>query len=149
MLNSTGQLKSTQAPLSFNIIQTIIDHFPMNCYDQNILCYTELKINETIYCADNNYRQGSSWYDNVIVAWNNGDDENIEHGAIQEDIIALVPAQLLLFFRFESDSTLYALVHSCHYRYKKICFILLMDEGIQRDKDIQFFKLQYWLQYSE
>ena len=69
--------KNTQTPLSFNIIQTIIDHFPMNCYDQNIWCYIELKINETIYCADNNYRQGSSWYDNVKVAWKNGDNGNL------------------------------------------------------------------------
>ena len=40
-------------------------------------------------------------------------------GKTSDGINSLVPAELKLFFHFESDPELYSVVHSCHYRNEK------------------------------
>ena len=110
-----------QEPLPFEMIQAIIDEFPNKCFSRPIDCFTEIRKETKLYCADDNYRNGKHWYDNVLISWKSPSASKlINHQIADEEETRLVPAQLRLFFSFDTESTIYCLIHSCHYRNEKL-----------------------------
>jgi len=130
--------------LPSNILQTIYHKFPEKCLSQKILCYTEIIKNGILYHADSNYRQSKDWYDNINVSWSilTQDKNNVPKSKINEHSI-LVPAKLLLFFRFHLETTIYCVIHSCHYKTEVISVLSRMwiHEFVdKKPKDIPSFK---------
>ena len=81
-------------------------YFGDDIYQKMLLGYTKMEKDNIIYRADINYRGLGCWYDNVMVDW---DSSNY-----------LIPAELKLFFCFESKQQMFAIVHSCHTKFKSL-----------------------------
>ena len=107
-------------PFTPSVLQTLIDHFPENIFQKKINSFTEIIKNNRIYRADIDYRHNGCWHDNVLVAWSAKTANNDDNESIQEEEDTLVPAEIKMFFQFESESTLYSIIHSCHYRNEKM-----------------------------
>ena len=74
-----------------------------------------------LFQADDKYRQKQSWYNNILAAWKTEAVKNQENQIVETpDSTKLVPAHLHLIFRFENESTIHWLVHSCHYHTEKL-----------------------------
>ena len=103
-------------PLSKPLLVALIDHFGDNIYDQPMIGFSELKLNNILYWASIKYRKQGCWYDNALIRWEAKPDNITEK---EEDAYMLVPSELRQFFKFENSSTLYCIVHSCEYEFKQ------------------------------
>lgn len=132
--NWSSKTKS-KIPLSHGIIESIIQQFPDQAFNQTVFCYTEMKIGENMYRVDLDYRHCNSWHDNVLVAWKRVQrikDDKKKKGRHslpnlnQEEVVELVPASLLLFFRFEGNCKFYSCIHSCGYKHKQLSVLSVL-----------------------
>ena len=118
--NYTWSSKSkSKTPLSTTIIDCIIDHFPAKAFEKQLYCFTEMRMVDNTYRVDLDYRHRNSWHDNALVAW-----KKIEND--QQEIVHLVPASLLLFFRFENESKFNSCIYSCEYKHKQLSVLSVL-----------------------
>ena len=62
-----------------------------------------------------------------MITWLKDEKEKAKYNENGEEIDHyLVPAELQLFFKFESDTTIYSVIHSCHYRNEKASVLSFM-----------------------
>ena len=64
----------------------------------------EIEKDNILFRADVDYRELVCWYDTVMVDW-----ESSNH---------LIPAEILMFFQFENEEQIYAVIHSCHEKFR-------------------------------
>lgn len=109
-------------------MKAIVDHFSDKCFNIPIIGYAEIEKEEKLYCSDFAYQMKGSWKDNVLVSWksNNSNVINTENTE-NETEYRLVPAELQMFFQFESNlSVLYSIIHSCQYKNEKASVLSVM-----------------------
>ncbi|HEY9301929.1 MAG TPA: hypothetical protein VIQ31_37300 [Phormidium sp.] len=97
--------KQKTVQVSNEVLLALWNYFGDSIYEKEITGFTEVVKDGLIFRADINYRGMKSWYDNVMVDW-----DGLEH---------LIPAQLKMFFHFDNESQKYAVIHSCHEKFKK------------------------------
>lgn len=99
----TKKQKSMQ--ITNDIIHALMNYFCDGLYREKILGFTEMEKDGISFRADIDYRGKGPWYDNVLVHW--------------ESSSTLIPAELKMFFKFETETKYYAVIHSCHERCSK------------------------------
>ena len=134
--------------LNQSILKQITLHFFMNESYQNMIegvqvfGYTEYNFNGLTYRAHPSYKNESSWFDWVMIAWNipETNNQSSEQNKEQPEIIALqeqinesttnnhqamlIPARLVCIIK-DWSIELYAIIHSCLQYRKKYLFCLI------------------------
>ena len=95
--------KQKTMQISNEILSAIICHYGDAIYGNEILGFTEMEKEKTLYRADIDYRGLGCWYDNIMVDW--------------EATNYLITAELRMFFQMENSNQSFALIHSCHDRW--------------------------------
>ena len=122
-------------------MKAISDHFGEEYSNVPIIGISEKTKGGILYRAAVEYQE-KKWQDNVLITWLKDEKEKAKYDENGEEIDHyLVPAELQLFFKFESDATIYSVIHSCHYKNEiaSVLSVMWMKEYVDVPKNVIFF----------
>ena len=118
--------KTKPNPFTPSILKAIADHFGEECYNVPMIGVTEINKGGILHRADAEYQE-KKWQDNVLITWQKNEKDKKEYDDNGNEINHyLVPAELQLFFKFETDPTIYSVIHSCHYKNEQASVLSVM-----------------------